>query len=1105
MTDLAHLHVHSYYSLMDGLNSPLELMQAAKDLGQTHIAFTDHGTLSSHREAQEAAVELGMTPILGVEAYFSPTDRHDRRDVKKREDNTSLYHHMTILAKNQNGLRNLQTLSEIAWREGYYYKPRMDWEILNEYGDDLIILSGCMSGLVAKAIEKGNDEEAHKWLTLFKDRFGEDYYIEMMSDNPLELSTGLLEYADMYNIKPVVTADCHFARPEDREAEEAMLILSTSPKPEKGKDYESTKHIKNVFERYNAIYPERPISFEKLDLYVRTRADIEGAFQALGIDRPEMYESTLEIADKIQTYEYPKALDLLPRPEGVDTAQEFRERVYAGLVAKGHGDQPEYFKQADDEIEVIVAKDFDPYHLVVADMVQEERDAGGLIGPGRGSAAGSVCVYALDITRLDPIKQKLLFFRYINPERNDYPDIDCDFEDRSRARIKARLKEKYGHVGSISTYAYFSNKNVIKDAARVFRVPIGDVNRALKNLNPPPGVDIFPLFDASEAGRDFNKKYPEVMPLARKLRQRIRSNGIHASGVVVSNRPLEEIVPLETRTDKDDKVSGRQTVITADMTQAEDIGLIKLDVLGLKTLTVLHDAIDMIKERHGKTIDPYELKLTDPMVFQDLSRGHTSGVFQCEQPAYTQLLKDMEVNNFEDLAASNALVRPGAKNTVGAIYIARKKGLEQTKYAHEIMKPITENTYGVIIYQEQVMQAMTELAGMSMSTADRVRKIIGKKKDVAEFEPYRVEFVEGASKHISQRAAENLWKTFEAHAGYSFNRSHAVAYSMISYWSAWFKRYYPLEYMTALLRNEGDNDKVTDYLIEAKRLGIKVLLPNVNKSMENFSIEGDGIRFGLGNVKYISEATAKPIIAKRPYNSFADLENAQFEKGSGINSRQVKALSLIGAATFADNPKTGKESQYYYEYLGIPKFASKPLPVRTMNLVRPLDEFDEKETFIIRAMVKKIKRGTGWSRVEVVDETGSQGIFHNEDTQIESGQLYFMLVANNRISRYVTADEVWEALAKGTKDAFVNYLIAEETTKYVTPGFYYVMSFDHRKTKAGKMMGTLTLVNHEDDIKGILVFPQSFSMAYGKAKEGSTIAATFKKLDDGGYCIGEIE
>lgn len=1105
MTDFTHLHVHSYYSLMDGLNSPLELMQAAKDLGQTSIAFTDHGTLSSHREAQEAAMETGLKPILGVEAYFSPTDRHDRRDVKKRDDNTSLYHHMTLLAKNQEGLKNLQTLSEIAWREGYYYKPRMDWEILDKYGDGLVVLSGCMSGLVAKAIERGNDEEAHKWLSLFKDRFGADYYIEMMSDNPIELSTKLLEYADMYSVKPIVTADCHFARKDERAAEEAMLILSTSPKFEKGKDYENTKHIKDVFERYNSIYPERPISFEKLDLYVRTRADIEGAFKAIGIDRPDMYESTLEVADKIGSYEYPKGLDLLPKPKNVSPDDRLRELTYQGLKKLGKDKDPVYIERAEEELKVIADKNFSTYFLIVRNMVKYAVDQGQLVGPGRGSAAGSLVVYSLGITRLDPIKYNLLFFRFINPERNDFPDIDCDFEDRHRKSIKDYLKRQYKNVASISTFSYFRDKGVIRDASRVFRVPMGDVNKALKNIDSPPDADFFPIFEKSEQGRKFSKAYPEVMPLAKKLRGRIRSAGMHASGVVVSSKPLSDIVPIETRTDPKDKVSGRVDVITADMKQAESLGLIKLDVLGLKTLTVLHDALDVIEERHGKSIDLYDIDLEDKEVYAELSQGYTAGVFQCEQPAYTALLKDMQVSDFEDLAASNALVRPGAKNTVGSIYIDRKHGRERVKYAHKIMEPITQNTYGVIIYQEQVMQAMTDLAGMTMMKADKVRKIIGKKLDKAEFEPYRVEFVEGASKHISEAAAENLWKTFEAHAGYSFNRSHAIAYSMISYWTAWMKHYYPLEYMTALLRNEEDKDKTTDYLIEAKRLGIKVLLPNVNKSDVNFTIEGDGIRFGLGNVKYISEATARPIIERRPYVNYAALEAAQEQKGSGFNSRQVSALRLVGAATFSDNPRTGKESDYYYEYLGIPKFGTRPLPHRVTDLVRPLDEYDESDTFVIRAMVKKIKRGTGWSRIEVVDEFGSAGIFHNEETQIETGQLYFMLVSSNRVARYVTADEVFEGNEKGTDDAFIRYLLGCQDIDYLTEGFYYVVDFSPRKTKAGKMMGTLVLLNSEGEMRSILVFPQTFSKAYGKAGSGKVISATFNKLKDGGVCLNDVE
>jgi DNA polymerase-3 subunit alpha len=328
---------------------------------------------------------------------------------------------------------------------------------------------------------------------------------------------------------------------------------------------------------------------------------------------------------------------------------------------------------------------------------------------------------------------------------------------------------------------------------------------------------------------------------------------------------------------------------------------------------------------------------------------------------------------------------------------------------------------------------------------------------------------------------------------------------MISYWTAWMKKYYPLEYMTALLRNEEDKDKRTTYLIEAKRLGIKVLLPNVNKSGANFEIEGDAIRFGLGNIKYISDATARPIMEHRPYINFAALVAAQEIKGSGFNSRQVTALRLVGAATFSDNPRTGKESDYYYEYLGVPKFASQPLPHRVTDLVRPLDEYDETETFVIRAMVKKIKQGVGWSRVEVVDEYGSAGIFHNEGTQIETGQLYFMLVSNNRIARYVTADEVFEGNEKGTQDAFIRYLLGTQEIDYLTPGFYYVVDFSPRKTKAGKMMGTLVLLNHEGEMRSILVFPQTFAKAYGKARNGSVVAATFNKLKDGGVCLNDVE
>lgn len=1102
--DFTHLHVHSYYSLMDGLNSPEELAQAAKDMGQDSLAITDHGTLSSHRGMQEAAVKVGIKPILGCEMYLSPTDRFDKRDVKKREDNTQLYNHLIVLAKDAKGLSNLQKLSELAWSEGYYYKPRIDRDILEEYREGLIVLSGCLNGVIAKAIARDDDAVSHDWIKYFQENFGDDFYMELQPDNPFEINSGLLRLADKFGVKPVVTADCHFARPEDRAAEEAMLILSTSPKRADGQNYESTKKIADVFERLNALYPNRPISFEKLDLFIRGRGDMYSTLEKQGLARQDMFDSTLEISEKIGSYEYPEALDLLPKPRSEDPALLLRKRVYAGLKAKGLDTDPVYTERAEEELKVIIDKNFPTYFIIESNMIEWAKKQDILVGPGRGSAAGSLICYALGITTVDPIKYGLLFFRFINPERDDYPDVDTDFEDKRRVEVKNYLKRQYKHVANISTYSYFKGKNVIRDASRVFGVPLADVNKALKNVDAPTdNVDYFSIWEKTDQARDFMKKYPEIVPMAKKLQGRIRSAGMHASGVIVSKEPIERYCSIESRVDPKDKVSGRIAVITADMEQAADIGFIKLDVLGLKTLTVIADAKRIIKDRHGVDIDLEALPLDDQKVYDELSAGYTVGVFQAEAAPYTKLLKDMKVSNFMDLAASNALVRPGAANTVGKVYIARKRGEEVVKYDHPMMQEFTSNSYGVIIYQEQVMQACVHLGGMTWGEADKVRKIIGKKKDVKEFDKFKDKFISGASQHVAKQVAEKLWNDFEAHAGYSFNLSHAVAYSMLSYWSAWIKLNYPIEYMYALLKNEEDKDKRTEYLIESKRLGIPVLLPHINKSDVDFTIEGDSIRFGLSNVKFISDATAMPIMNRRPFTSWKHVMEVTDEKGSGVNSRAISALDKVGGTTFADRPKRGDESDYYYEYLNIPKFGTHPFPQHTLDLIIPLEEYEEKGVFVVKGMVKKIKKGKGWSRIEIVDESGTAGIFHNEDTQILSGQMYFFLVANNRIARYITADEIWEAIEKPKDDGFINYLITEEL--YTTAGSYYVVCFDRRKTKAGKWMGTLVLANEHKEMRTILVFPQAFSKAYGKAREGATIFATFKRLDDGGLCLNEIE
>jgi len=1074
---------------MDGLNSPAELVKAAKDAGQTALAITDHGTLGSHREMQIACKEQGIKPILGVEAYISPTDRFDR--ASKTDKSIQAYNHIILLAKNKKGLENINILQELAWNEGFYHKPRIDREILNEYSEGIIVLSGCLNGLISKCIEKNEFSEAKLILKDFKKNFGEDFYVEVQSHNPKEINKGLLSLADELKIKAVATGDAHFAKEEDRILEEAMLILSTSPKTDKEADFEMSRQMKDMLDRFNYLYPDRKISFVDYNLFIQTRAEIEADFKKAGIDRTDIYTNTMEIASKIEEYDFYQGLDLLPVPK-TNADQKLRQMALEGLKRLDLDKEQVYLDRIEEELSIIKDKSFASYFLVVADMVNWAKDNNIMVGPGRGSAAGSLVCYALGITDVDPIKYDLLFFRFINPERNDFPDIDTDFEDRRRKEVKDYLKKKFKHVASISTYTYFKDKGVIRDAARVFMVPLSDVNRALKQ------IDTFEDFMDSPNTKEFRIKYPEVVWLAERLRGKIRSVGVHAAGVVVAKDDLRKFAPVESRADSDDDVSGRIPVVAYDMDTVADIGLIKMDALGLKTLSVIADTLKSIKDRSGKQINLSEIPLDDSKVYKTLSEGYTKGVFQAEATPYTNLLIKMGVDKFEDLAASNALVRPGAMNTVGASYIKRKHGQEAVQYVHNIMKPFTENTYGVIIYQEQVMQACVHLGGMTWAEADKVRKIIGKKKDAKEFDQFKDKFIQGAEKHISKKQAQHLWHDFEAHAGYSFNRSHAVAYSMLSYYTAWLKTYYPLEFMFSILKNENDKDVRTEYLIEAKRLGLKVLLPHINESDIYFSLQKDSIRFGLAEVKFISDSIANKIIEKRPYSDYADFIQKASAKGSGINSRAISALNAIGGAAFDDNLRDGKEKENYYEYLGIPTF-NLDLPPRIKSQARPISEFDDLGAFVMFGMVKSIKRGTGWARVELVDETGAIGLFHNEQTPIETGQMYFILVGDNRIAKYVKVQDI----TPDSKNTFVDFLYRKEYD--LTEKEYMVVDFTPYKTKAGKTMAHIVLSDKDKNLTRAIVFSSLYKIALAKMREGMKCQVIISKLDDGTLNIKEIK
>jgi DNA polymerase-3 subunit alpha len=1085
----APLHVHTHYSLFDGIATPQEYVDRAVSVGMTSISITDHGSLSGHREMYRAAKAAGIKPILGVEGYICK-DRFDHEEKDKTDLLNLNYNHLIILAKNKVGLENLNKLNELAWTEGFFKKPRMDWSILEQYKDGLVITSGCLSGFLCKAIEADNLAVAKEHIKWAKDTFGDDYYIEVMPHNPAEVNKMLLELADEFGIKPVITPDCHHADKSQRDIQELKLILNSySNKTEKEVTFAGTQKYDNLMDKLDYLYgADRQMSFKNFEIHLLSDEEMRNAMLAQGIDREDMYQNSKDIADQIEDYEIQDNLDLLPA-QYVNPDQELYELAIEGLTKRGLHTNQEYLDRLNEELSVIKDKKFGPYFLVVRNMINWAKKEDIMVGPGRGSAAGSLLCYSLGITDVDPIQHGLLFFRFINPERNDFPDIDTDIQDSRREEVKDYLVRQYRHVASIATFLEFKGKGIVRDVARVLNIPLPDVNKVLKL------VDDWDEYLTSKSTAEFRDKYPEIEEYGEQLRGRIRGTGIHAAGVVTSKEPIFKFAPLETRTSPGNKE--RIPVVAVDMEEAERIGLIKIDALGLKTLSVIQDTLKIVEERTNDKIDLHKIDMEDKNVYAMLSDGFTKGVFQCEATPYTNLLVKMGVKNFNELAASNALVRPGAMNTIGKDYIARKHGKQNLDYKHVNMKKFTEETYGCILYQEQVMLACTELGGMTMAEADKVRKIIGKKKDAKEFKQFQDKFVEGASRFLSPNVAEDLWHDFEAHAGYSFNKSHAVAYSTLSYWTAWLKYHYPIEFMYSLLKNESDKDARTEYLIEAKRMGIPIRLPHINDSDIDFTIEGKGIRFGLSAIKYISDNIASKYIAARPFSSYKQLEEFSFGKGNGVNIRALQALRLIGAATFDDNPRNDEEvKENLYEYLNLPEF-NVSIPQHYHAFINDVEEYEEKGSFILMGMVKGIKRGKGWSRVEILDKTGSVGIFDEEQSTIEAGRTYILLASDNRIVTAIPADEI-----KANQTGLIK-ILNFRMLPYKEDELF-VVSFKPRITKTGKKMASLVLADATRTLHSVTVFPTAFSKAYMKIDEGNVYKFSLGKTKDGTTIMEDV-
>jgi len=834
-SDFVHLHCHSDYSLLDGLAQIPQLVKRTKECGQRAIALTDHGTVSGAINFYKECQKQEIKPILGCEVYVA----NGKMTERKRG-----YKHLTVLAKNDVGWRNLSKLTSLANLEGFYYKPRIDLETLKAHREGLVVVSGCLKGPVPVLLQQDDYAGARALAGEFKEAFGEDYYLEVQP-NSLEqqkvVNEGCLRLAKEVGIKLAATCDLHYIEPEDAPAQEIRICIGS------GKTLQDENRLKM-----------------KEDFFFRTSEQMFSYFK----DTPEAIFSTREIAEKVTDYDLLPGLRnkyFLPKflaPDGSDSEEYFDKCCHEGL-RKRYGPEPskEALERLEYEKEIIRTLGFTTYFLIVADFIRWARENSCSVGPGRGSAAGSIVAYVLWITDIDPLRYDLLFERFLNPSRVSMPDIDVDFCEANRGRVIDYVREKYGQetVCQIVTFGTLKPKAVIKDVGRVLSLPFSDVDRISKLI--PDGPKLKTLEQAFRESPELNAlrqepHYEKLFDMALRLEGINRHCGKHAAGVVIADTDLVDRIPLTL-------VKGDKTTAFT-MTEVEECGLLKMDFLGLRTLTLIDEVVRLIAKR-GIEVDPNALPLDDTKTFELLSRGETMGVFQLESSGFRKLLKEARPDRFEDIIALIALYRPGPLGSgMDQQFIDRKHGREEITYLTDHLAPILGETYGCILYQEQVMRIANMIAGLSMADADNLRKAMGKKK-LKLMEKYKPQFVEGfVAKGIDGKIAEEVWSQIAFFAEYGFNKSHSAAYGLVTYQTAYLKAHYPVEFMAATLTSwSGDTDRVLEYKNECVRREIELLPPNVNTSDVNFDVRDQKIYYGLGAIKGMGEAAAEEIVRAR--------------------------------------------------------------------------------------------------------------------------------------------------------------------------------------------------------------------------------------------------
>ena len=921
-SDFVHLHNHTFHSVLDGLTKIHDLVDKVKELGMEAAAVTDHGTMSGILDYYKTAKKAGIKPIIGIETYVATRSRFDRDPGKDKQR-----FHLTVLAMNNTGFHNLMKLSTRANLEGMYYKPRIDHDLLEELNEGLIVLSGCASGEIGVALKEDDYDRAREIAKWYKSIFGDRYYLELQDhghsksnthwDVQAKINEGLIKLSKELDIEMVVTCDGHYLTHEYQDAHEILLCVGTG----------------------SYLSDEKRMSLKDFELHLTDPRDI---IDHWGEEFPEVIRNTKKIADRCDV-EIELGRILIPKyplPDGENEHSYLLRLTYQGLLQRYNGaskeeaeklDPDEIIPKLSDEVRerakmelgVMGNMGYEGYFLIVQDFINWGKSQGIVFGPGRGSAAGSIIAYALNITDLDPLKYGLLFERFLNPDRISMPDIDVDIQDTRRDEVIEYCAKKYGedHVSNIATFGKMFGRMAVRDVARVLEVPYAESDRLAKLVPPPNQGRHIPLSVSIKEDVDLRNEYEnnptakEVLDYAIQLEGTIRSHGVHACGVVIAPDTLVNYIPLE--------MAQKGVVATQfPMGEVEELGLLKMDFLGLSNLTIINNAMRIIRKAYKKEINLSELPLDDKKTYELFQRGDTTGVFQLESAGMKRYLRGLKPTTFEDIIAMVALYRPGPMQFIDS-FIRRKHGEEEITYLHPGMKNSLKNTYGILVYQEQFMQISKEWCGFTGGQADTLRKAVGKKK-IDLMKKVKPEFVEGAIKvgGATKEIAETFWTQLEEFANYCFNKSHAACYGLIAYWTAYLKAHYPDAFMAALMTSDHDDtDRLAIEITECKHMGISVLSPDVNESFVEFAVvpNENKIRFGMSAVKGVGVGAVEEVLRAREDGPFTSVED--FARRVSTSKFNRKAWeSLIKSGAFDD---MGDRSDLLFNLDSITSFASK--------------------------------------------------------------------------------------------------------------------------------------------------------------------------------------